>query len=181
MKIGIRKALAIIATSLLTVLFMGSLAADREAVVTENYDGGDCTDGVVENLITGQPIQVWSKDGELDAIEITNDGEEVDSDFFFHGSCDFDRGRGSRTKSDTYYLHLVCAELVLKKHGQPESYRATGLLVGPRTVGSDSFRYDGFEFGANSTLNDCCTTANDNVPGAPIWIWTGEMCIVPAG
>jgi hypothetical protein len=42
----------------------------------------------VDNLVDGIPFAVWAKDTMIDAIDISDDGDSIASDFMFDGSCD---------------------------------------------------------------------------------------------
>lgn len=176
MKIEYRKILTVIATALLTTLFMGSAAAKPEAIFVENDDGAaNCNNGVVENVITALPFYVWVKDAEVDEIDVTNDGDAVDSDFFPDSTCGLLRGK--KNKSEDYFGYLVCAELFPKGNGKPETFKATGFDTSPfENIGSDSFRWSG-GFPSAGDLDDCCDDF-DRVDDDDL-VWDGSACVTP--
>ena len=66
----------------------------------------------MDNLVDGIPFAVWANDTMIDAIDISDDGDSIASDFMFDGSCDW--SKGSNGKLETNYRYRVCAQCIAR-------------------------------------------------------------------
>jgi len=135
---------------LLGTLFAASTLADPESVFAENDDGGQCNNGIVDNVIEDLPFQLWVKDSHIDDLDVTDDGQSVDADFEHIADCDMNKG----SKTETYHLYLVCADMYAKENTKPQSFSATGFFDG-KNVGTDSFRWSDGDV-SDSEMDACC-------------------------